>query len=115
MSVRREQVVAERLLRAIEAHQESTARPVGGSLTPRIAILLYESMLQSRLQDLEARRLKDKGLGFYTIGSSGHETNVVFGHLLRRNDPAFLHYRNSLRTRYHLLTCCASAINSASV
>ena len=42
----------------------------------------------------QTRRLKDAGEGFYTIGSSGHETNAVFGHLLRVSDPAFLHYRS---------------------
>jgi 2-oxoisovalerate dehydrogenase E1 component len=66
----------------------------GSQLTRRHAVRLYEAALQSRLQDLESRRLKDKGESFYTIGSSGHEANVVFGDLLRTNDPALLHYRS---------------------
>ncbi|MHC5070746.1 MAG: MFS transporter, partial [Planctomycetota bacterium] len=59
-----------------------------------MALQLYECALQSRLQDLETRQLKDRGLSYYTIGSSGHEANVVFGHLLRLQDPCFLHYRS---------------------
>lgn len=55
---------------------------------------LFESALQSRLQDLVSRQLKDQGRSYYTIGSSGHEANVVFGDLLRITDPALLHYRS---------------------
>src|SRR5690606_11873987 len=66
----------------------------GSTLTRRTAVRLFEAGLQSRLQDLEARRMKDEGRGFYTIGSSGHEANAVFGHLLRTTDPALLHYRS---------------------
>lgn len=44
--------------------------------------------------DLIARQLKEKGLSFYTIGSSGHEGNAVFGHVFRVTDMAFLHYRS---------------------
>ncbi|HEX5313979.1 MAG TPA: thiamine pyrophosphate-dependent enzyme, partial [Gammaproteobacteria bacterium] len=32
--------------------------------------------------------------GFYTIGSAGHEGNVLLGRLARRTDPGFLHYRS---------------------
>lgn len=38
--------------------------------------------------------MRAKGEGFYTIGSSGHEGNVLLGRLLRISDPAFLHYRS---------------------
>lgn len=102
MTVRREAIVEERLRTTIANHPGGVAlapgdEPISGAspLTRREAVLVFESMLQSRLQDLEARRLKDKGLGFYTIGSSGHETNAVFGHLLRSDDPACLHYRSA--------------------
>jgi 2-oxoisovalerate dehydrogenase E1 component len=63
-------------------------------LTRRQAVALFESAIQSRLQDLLSRELKDKGLSYYTIGSSGHEANAIFGQLLRTTDPAFLHYRS---------------------
>lgn len=101
MAIRREAEVADRLLAAIRAHaasEETTQAddPIreGSSLTAGTALQLYECALQSRLQDLEARRLKDQGLGYYTIGSSGHEANAVFGHLLRSTDPCFVHYRS---------------------
>jgi 2-oxoisovalerate dehydrogenase E1 component len=53
-----------------------------------------ESQLLSRHLDLVARVLRARGQGFYTIGSSGHEANAVWGRLLRLTDPVFLHYRS---------------------
>lgn len=101
MSLRREGPVTQRLLDAIQAQKGRGVaglpdQPVasGTSLTRRAAVGLFEAALQSRLQDLEARRLKDEGKTYYTIGSSGHEANAVFGALLRTTDPAFLHYRS---------------------
>ena len=44
--------------------------------------------------DLKARSLKEEGKCFYTIGSSGHEGNAVFGHVFPYSDMAFLHYRS---------------------
>ena len=103
MSLRREGPVAERLLQRIHAHRGNLPDPTGpldapiashSTLTRRQAIAIFESAIQSRLQDLLSRELKDKGLTYYTIGSSGHEANAVFGELLRTTDPAFLHYRS---------------------
>ncbi len=103
MSLRREGPVTERLLTLIRQHQGPlsdragpTSTPIAdhGSLSRREAVALFEAMLQSRLQDLLSRELKDKGLSYYTIGSSGHEANAVFGAMLRTTDPAFLHYRS---------------------
>ena len=101
MDIRREGPVEGRLLDLIREHPGSRAgadpdaRVVpDAELTGRAALALFEAALQSRLQDLEARRLKDRGESFYTIGSSGHEANAVFGWLLRTTDPAFLHYRS---------------------
>ena len=48
----------------------------------------------SRHLDLEARAMRGRGEGYYTIGSSGHEGNAVIGCLTRTTDPAFLHYRS---------------------
>ena len=42
-------------------------------------ISIFESQIMSRHIDLKARLLKDEGKCFYTIGSSGHEGNAVFG------------------------------------
>ncbi|WP_133130417.1 thiamine pyrophosphate-dependent enzyme [Legionella yabuuchiae] len=58
------------------------------------AIDLFDSQIKSRQLDLIARALKEKGLSFYTIGSSGHEGNAAFGQVFRFTDMAFLHYRS---------------------
>ena len=44
-------------------------------------ISIFESQIFSRHMDIKARELKEKGECFYTIGSSGHESNAVFGHI----------------------------------
>ena len=103
MSIRREGPVTERLLKLLRDHpgpDPACAGPLDepiaahSSLTRRQAVALFESAIQSRLQDLLSRELKDKGISYYTIGSSGHEANAVFGHLLETTDTAFLHYRS---------------------
>ncbi|MBA2710232.1 MAG: MFS transporter [Tatlockia sp.] len=60
----------------------------------QIAIELFDSQIKSRLLDLVARQLKEKGLSYYTIGSSGHEGNAALGQVFRTDDMAFLHYRS---------------------
>lgn len=55
---------------------------------------LFESQIMSRHLDLLARKLKNQGLCYYTIGSSGHEGNAVTGKVFRYTDMAFLHYRS---------------------
>ncbi len=57
-------------------------------------ISLFESQIMSRHMDLKARILKNEGKCFYTIGSSGHEGNAVFGKVFPYTDMAFLHYRS---------------------
>src|SRR5688572_20141843 len=103
MSIRREAAVRDRLLRLLREHQGADSALTGAPdepvappspLTRREAVALFEAAIQSRLQDLLSRELKDKGISYYTIGSSGHEANAVFGALLRTTDPAFLHYRS---------------------
>ena len=42
-------------------------------------ISIFETQVESRHIDLKARLLKNEGKCFYTIGSSGHEGNAVFG------------------------------------
>jgi 2-oxoisovalerate dehydrogenase E1 component len=56
---------------------------------------LLESMLLSRYLDLAALRLRERGFGHYTIGSAGHEANVVLGRLTRPSDPSLVHYRSA--------------------
>ena len=103
MSLRREGPVTERLLQLLRTHPGPDRTATGGldepiavhaTLTRRQAVALFESAIQSRLQDLLSREMKDKGLSYYTIGSAGHEANAIFGAQLRTTDTAFLHYRS---------------------
>ncbi|MDE2197053.1 MAG: MFS transporter [Gammaproteobacteria bacterium] len=55
---------------------------------------LFESQMLSRHQDIEARAMRARNEGFYTIGSSGHEGNAAVGRVTRHTDIAFLHYRS---------------------
>ena len=57
-------------------------------------ISLFESQVFSRHLDLKARIMKEEGKCYYTIGSSGHEGNAVFGNIFPYTDMAFLHYRS---------------------
>lgn len=63
-------------------------------LDKKTAIEIFDSQIKSRLLDLIARQLKEKGLSFYTIGSSGHEGNAVLGAAFKTTDMSFLHYRS---------------------
>ncbi|TAM88303.1 MAG: MFS transporter [Jatrophihabitans sp.] len=55
---------------------------------------MFDAMAGSRLLDIWARRLRERGLGYYTIGSAGHESNAFVAAALRVDDPALLHYRS---------------------
>ena len=72
------------------------ARATGllGSLEPELAVALYDVQLRSRHLDFAALALRERGQGFYTIGSSGHEGNAAVAAAMRADDPAFLHYRS---------------------
>ncbi|MGH8274579.1 MAG: thiamine pyrophosphate-dependent enzyme [Gammaproteobacteria bacterium] len=70
------------------------ARVPGTGLAGRQFMELFESQMLSRHLDIEARAMRARNEGFYTIGSSGHEGNALLGRLTRRTDPAFLHYRS---------------------
>ncbi|MBN9231494.1 MAG: MFS transporter [Legionella sp.] len=60
----------------------------------KVAIDLFDSQIKSRLLDIIARQLKEKGLSYYTIGSSGHEGNAAIAQVFNLDDMAFLHYRS---------------------
>ncbi|MGB9428875.1 MAG: thiamine pyrophosphate-dependent enzyme [Gammaproteobacteria bacterium] len=66
----------------------------GVALTIRDFRELFESQMLSRHLDLEARAMRARNEGFYTIGSSGHEGNAAVGRVTRYTDIAFLHYRS---------------------
>lgn len=55
---------------------------------------VFDAQLGSRHLDLAARWLRSRGRGYYTIGSSGHESNAAVAAVLRPDDPALLHYRS---------------------
>ena len=55
---------------------------------------MFTAQCLSRHTDLLARRLRGSGLGYYTIGSSGHESNAAVALATRPTDPALLHYRS---------------------
>ena len=67
----------------------------GFALTGRRFLELLEAQFGARHLDLEARELKDRDEGFYTIASAGHEGNAAVAAALRPTDPAFLHYRST--------------------
>jgi 2-oxoisovalerate dehydrogenase E1 component len=66
----------------------------GSALTVAEAERILEAQLTSRQLDLAARWMQEKGRGYYTIGSSGHEGNAAVAAVLRPTDPALLHYRS---------------------
>jgi 2-oxoisovalerate dehydrogenase E1 component len=55
---------------------------------------LFEAQATSRQLDFVARELQGQGLGYYTIGSAGHESNALVALASRPTDPALLHYRS---------------------
>lgn len=78
------------------AHRADLAEPVrtDSTLTGAAFIELFESQMLSRHLDFEARAMRARNEGFYTIGSAGHEGNAALGRITRHTDPAFLHYRS---------------------
>src|SRR4051795_8815155 len=66
----------------------------GTPLTGTTALALFDAQLTSRVLDIEARRLRAAGRGYYTIGSAGHEANAAVAAATRPTDPALLHYRS---------------------
>lgn len=82
-------------------------KPEQVGLTRDVFLELFNSQLISRHLDLMARLLKEKNLGFYTIGSSGHEGNAAIAKVFRHTDMAFLHYRSGafmVQRARHLVT-----------
>lgn len=71
-----------------------TALPAVSAAEGEILRSLFEAQMESRHLDLAARWLKERGLSFYTIGSSGHEGNAAVAEATRVTDPALLHYRS---------------------
>ncbi len=74
-------------LRALEPDQAAAAAPA-------VAKTAWRAQLESRAIDHAARWLQAQKLGYYTIGSAGHESNALVALALRSTDPALLHYRS---------------------
>jgi 2-oxoisovalerate dehydrogenase E1 component len=68
--------------------------PDSGGLDATGFLELFESQMLSRHLDFEARAMRARDEGFYTIGSAGHEGNAAVARATRHTDPAFLHYRS---------------------
>ncbi|RYZ05007.1 MAG: MFS transporter [Myxococcales bacterium] len=84
------------LLARLRQELESTPAGSGTSrFAPALARELLESMLLARHLDIAALELRARGAGHYTIGSAGHESNVVLGRLTRLTDPTLVHYRSA--------------------
>lgn len=94
----RAKAIDEQFLRSVREERfpasQSRISPAVAGMSKQAFIELFESQLISRQLDLMARVLKDQGLGFYTIGSSGHEGNAAVARVFRHTDMAFLHYRS---------------------
>jgi 2-oxoisovalerate dehydrogenase E1 component len=75
------------------AAPSAPVRPRSG-LTGEMALRLFDAQVASRHLDLAARWLRERGEGYYTIGSSGHEGNAAVAAALHPTDPALLHYRS---------------------
>jgi len=68
--------------------------PAAPSDLPAEASAAWRAQIGSRAIDHAARWLQSRRLGFYTIGSAGHESNALVALALRPSDPALLHYRS---------------------
>jgi 2-oxoisovalerate dehydrogenase E1 component len=82
----------------IDEHFTSTVPTMspgrGTRQLPPQVLAVFDAQVGSRHLDLAARRLGARGQGFYSIGSSGHESNAGVAAALRPTDPALLHYRS---------------------
>jgi 2-oxoisovalerate dehydrogenase E1 component len=77
--------------RHVRAALSELTGPPGGDPELRT---MFDAMAGSRLLDIHARRMREQGQGYYTIGSAGHESNAYVATALRPTDPALLHYRS---------------------
>ncbi len=67
---------------------------VGEIADPAALLTYFDAQLESRHLDFALRWLQSQGHAYYTIGSSGHESNAAVAMALRPTDPALLHYRS---------------------
>jgi 2-oxoisovalerate dehydrogenase E1 component len=82
---------------AIDEHFLSTVASLAPAAATRAdprLLELFDAQLGSRHLDFAARQLGARGLGYYSIGSAGHESNAAVAAALHPTDPALLHYRS---------------------
>ena len=94
MSLERARHLLARFRDQVKDHTPRPRRP-DWDLAPEVGRDLLESMLLARELDLCAHELRARGLGHYTICSTGHEANVVLGRLTGPSDPTIVHYRSA--------------------
>lgn len=94
MSIERLTALVTRFRAQVASLQPGAPHPAS-QLDSTTARDLLESMLLARHLDVAALELRVRGAGHYTIGSSGHESNVVLGRLTRTTDPSLVHYRSA--------------------
>lgn len=97
MAVDRVNKVEQNLLSFLDAAEKnsgpiSSGRKWHGSQA--LLLELLESQFLSRILDYTSRHLKTLNQSYYTIGSAGHEGNVLLGRFLEKKDLCFLHYRS---------------------
>tara|TARA_B100000989_G_scaffold6882_1_gene4759 strand:- start:6177 stop:8384 length:2208 start_codon:yes stop_codon:yes gene_type:complete len=94
----RAKIIDEKFYQRVSEQQFPTAlsgtTPTDADLSHDDLLALFDAQAKSRHCDLVARQLKEQELGFYTIGSSGHEGNAAIAKAFRADDMALLHYRS---------------------
>lgn len=99
MSLDRANIVDARFIERVTQRdfpkRKSSTSPREAALSQSEYLSLFRCMLLTRHIDFQARALREKGLGFYTIGSTGHECNAGIAAQFKQTDMAFLHYRSS--------------------
>ncbi|WDZ84681.1 thiamine pyrophosphate-dependent enzyme [Micromonospora cathayae] len=92
------ETIDEHLVRRLTGWSAGAPLPADPSpdvaVDPALLLAYLDAQVQSRHLDLALRWLQSKREGFYTIGSSGHESNAAVALALRPTDPALLHYRS---------------------
>ena len=95
----RVEVVHQNFLRRVTAaafpHRISDIDPAAVGLSGDALVEMFRAQVLSRHLDRWARILQQRGEGFYTIGSSGHEGMAAVAAALRPTDLALLHYRDA--------------------
>ena len=86
-AINRAEIVDQNFIRFVQDWTAAPARklsdhdPIRAGVALKVADFkeLFESQMLSRHLDLEARAMRARNEGFYTIGSSGHEGNAEIG------------------------------------